>query len=327
MSLDLDDRQRAMLAEMGVHVWWPQTPALEQLDAVVLQAESDQQDAIENIATRANHTEATGQYPVDSPVPTTAEVATPNMPPVAAVLVEGGAPSHPPVARKLGRTPQPSPAELLPLPNGIADMDWPALGAAVSACQACHMCLGRVAPVLATLPGTVHADWLVVGDPPDDAQERAGQPFVDDAGKLLDNMLRAVGVCRYSPDEVPGRDVTKTAYLTSVLKCRPVLPTAPNAQAMATCAHYLRREIALVQPKIIVAMGRVAMQVLLSEDHPQGLKLPLGKLRGQVWHYQGVPVVVTYPPAYLLRAGQDKARAWEDLCLAMDVAQGHTAPA
>jgi DNA polymerase len=69
------------------------------------------------------------------------------------------------------------------------------------------------------------------------------------------------------------------------------------------------------------------MQVLLSEDHPQGLKLPLGKLRGQVWHYQGVPVVVTYPPAYLLRAGQDKARAWEDLCLAMDVAQGHTAPA
>ena len=97
-----------------------------------------------------------------------------------------------------------------------------------------------------------------------------------------------------------------------------------DAAALAACANYLQREIALVQPKVILAMGRLAMQVLLSQDHPHGLKLPLGKLRGQVWHYQGVPVVVTYPPAYLLRSGQDKARAWEDLCLALDVVRSKT---
>jgi DNA polymerase len=88
----------------------------------------------------------------------------------------------------------------------------------------------------------------------------------------------------------------------------------------------LQREIALLQPKVILAMGRFAMQVLLSQDHPGGLTLPLGKLRGRVWHYQGVPVVVTYPPAYLLRHGQDKARAWADLCLALDVVQGVDPP-
>ena len=215
-------------------------------------------------------------------------------------------------------------------------MDWPALQAAVSACQACVMCLGRRSPVLAAPAGAWRADWLVLGEPPDDAQERAGAPFVEEAGLLLDNMLKAVGVRRYLPDAAvspaagaatadtasPPHDPARTAYLSLVLKCRPVLPTAPDAQALAACAHYLRREIALVQPKVILAMGRLAMQMLLSEDHPQGLKLPLGKLRGQVWHYQGVPVVVTYPPAYLLRNGQDKARAWQDLCLAADVAQG-----
>jgi DNA polymerase len=184
-----------------------------------------------------------------------------------------------------------------------------------------------VAPLTA-----LRADWLVLGEPPDDAQERAGQPFVEDAGLLLDNMLKAVGVKRLVADGATGTttgatpDPATTAYLSLVLKCRPALPTAPDASALAACAHFLRREIALVQPKVILAMGRLAMLLLLSEDHPQGLKLPLGKLRGQVWHYQGVPVVVTYPPAYLLRSGQDKARAWEDLCLAANVVQGPAAP-
>jgi len=208
------------------------------------------------------------------------------------------------------------------------------LSESVATCQACSMCLGRRTPVLSAPQNDLRADWLVLGEPPDDAQERAAGPFVDDAGLLLDNMLKAVGVKRFWPAVAAAAapdaalratdrpDPAHTAYLSLVLKCRPALPTAPDAQALATCAHYLRREIALVQPKVILAMGRLAMQVLLSEDHPQGLKLPLGKLRGQVWHYQGVPVVVTYPPAYLLRNAPDKARAWEDLCLAADVALG-----
>jgi len=161
---------------------------------------------------------------------------------------------------------------------------------------------------------------MVVGDSPDDAQERAGAAFVGDVGLLLDNMLKAVGVRRCQPDV--QADPATCAHLALALKCRPALPAAPQRDALDTCAHYLRQEIALVKPKVIVSMGRQAMQVLLSEDHPQGLKLPLGKLRGRVWHYQGVPVVVSYPPSYLLLNPQDKARAWEDLCLAADVAQG-----
>ena len=202
-------------------------------------------------------------------------------------------------------------------------MDWSALCAAVTSCQACAMCIGRRAPVLAPVPAAADrlaADWLVLGEPPDDAQEHAGQPFVDDSGRLLDNMLKAVGVKRYQPGV--SADPAHSAYLSLVLKCRPALPTAPDKQAVSRCANYLRREIALVQPKVILAMGRLAMHLLLSEDHPQGLKLPLGKLRGQVWHYQGVPVVVTYPPDYLLRNGQEKSRAWIDLCLAQQVLQG-----
>lgn len=186
------------------------------------------------------------------------------------------------------------------------------------------MCQGRRAPVLAAPAQATTADWMILGEPPDESQERAGAPFVGDAGVLLDNMLKAVGVYRQGSDAAGSPQ--SSAYLSLVLKCRPALPTAPDAQALQTCSRFLRREIALVQPKVIVAMGRQAMQLLLSEDHPQGLKLPLGKLRGQVWHFQGVPVVVTYPPAYLLRNGQDKARAWEDLCLAADVAEGNYTP-
>jgi DNA polymerase len=184
------------------------------------------------------------------------------------------------------------------------------------------MCLGRLAPVLTPLAPLLACDWLVVGDPPDEVQERAGLPFVDDAGLLLDNMLRAVGVQRVTtePDATPAQPA-KRAYLTHVLKCRPQHMRAPDAAELAACAHYLRREIALTQPKVILVMGRFAMQTLLSEAPPEIAKMPLGKLRGQVVRFAGVPVVVTYPPAYLLRNPQDKAKAWSDLCLAADVAQ------
>ena len=286
MSLDLNDRQRAMLEEMHVPVWWPRPvpPALA------------------------------------SSAPTASTDATP---PGAAPV---GSPLAPGRIRNTARAGRSGPAVLLPLPAGIAGMDWPQLSAAVARCQACSMCLGRQAPVFAAPPLALRADWLVVADPPDEAEERAGMPFVDDAGKLLDNMLRAVKVQRHQPTPglagASGLTPGQTAYLTPVLKCRPALPGVPDAQALLACAQYLKREIALVQPKVILAMGRLAMHLLLGEDHPDGLKLPLGKLRGQVWHYQGVPVVVTYPPGYLLPRGHDKARVWEDLCLALDVVQG-----
>lgn len=343
MSLDLDIRQRAMLAEMGVRVWWPDSPAHEddvaQATRADLQDDSDFHGATKNVTDSPYSERATGQNHFNSSEPavtrqTESPAAAAPVPPL--VADRPAQRSRQPLAARAPVLGGAAPTAVTALPQGIDGMDWPTLQATTSACQACIMCLGRRAPVLAAPTNPLRADWLVLGEPPDDAQERAGEPFVDDAGALLDNMLKAVGVQRYlpdtvagaAPDETPGDaasrvpDPARTAYLSLVLKCRPALPTAPDAKALAACAHYLRREIALVQPKVILAMGRLAMQVLLSEEHPQGLKLPLGKLRGQVWHYQGVPVVVTYPPAYLLRNGQDKARAWQDLCLAADVAQG-----
>jgi uracil-DNA glycosylase family 4 len=334
MSLDLDTRQRAMLAEMGVHVWWPDSPppaeALAQIAADDLQADSDRYSATEDVAIAPFEQRATGQNHPHGSAPA-ASLPSPSSRPVKPQAAsepaapEPVAPAAAPPARSRQAPTGDAPTVLAPLAQGIDAMDWAALQTSVAACQACVMCLGRRGPVLATPVGNVRADWLVLGEPPDDAQERAGEPFVDDAGLLLDNMLKAVGVQRLQVAQASRSDLAdpaRTAYLSLVLKCRPVLPTAPDAPALANCAHYLRREIALVQPKVILAMGRLAMQVLLSQDHPQGIKLPLGKLRGQVWHYQGIPVVVTYPPAYLLRNAHDKGRAWEDLCLAADVAQG-----
>jgi len=346
MSLDLDTRQRAMLREMGVHVWLPDAQAPAPM-ADAASASGRRSDAIENIATDAIKTRASGINSLNFPV--TAEAAG-----LAHALVPGGLLPDAPGAVELDQaadaalspavstvspvstvrqaaTPSrqqaavartPGPTMVTALPQAIDRMTWPQLTDAVAHCQACAMCFGRRAPVLAAPEAITPCDWLVVGDPPDDAQERLSLPFVEDAGLLLDNMLRAVGVKRFLPGSESNGLPEKRAYLTHVLKCRPALMRAPDAAELATCANYLRREIALTQPKVILAMGRFAMQVLLGDTPPESAKLPLGKLRGQVWQFAGVPLVVTYPPAYLLRSAQDKGKAWADLCLALDVAQG-----
>ncbi len=304
MSLVLDARQRAMLQEMGVRVWAPRAAPEPQ---TVLAQSVLPQGAPE---------------PKPPALPVAAVMVVAPAAPVAEVTpaasASAAADSAPPEQR-------PSPSQVTKLASGIADMDWPALTEAVHNCQACAMCLGRRAPVLTAARQNMACDWLLVGDPPDEAQERAGQPFVEEAGQLLDNMLRAVAVRRCSNHDpladAPSGPASR-AYLTHVLKCRPALMRAPNTAELSTCAHFLRREITLTQPKVIVAMGRFAMQLLLSETPPEQARLPLGKLRGQVWRFANTPVVVTYPPAYLLRNGQDKARAWADLCLARAVASG-----
>lgn len=296
MSLVLDARQRAMLLEMGVRIWQPlAAPAPQAL-----------------LTVSASPPPLTEVEPVALPVAPVAPLAAASQP----------VSPEPPL-----RTPDPlpSPTRLTELASGIAGMDWPALTEAVRHCQACAMCLGRRVPVLAPPRQASACDWLLVGDPPDESQERAGQPFVEEAGQLLDNMLRAVGVQRWNHEASRNQGAASRAYLTHVLKCRPALMRAPNAAELSTCAHFLRREIALTQPKVIIAMGRFAMQLLLSETPPEQAKLPLGKLRGQVWRFAGVPVVVTYPPVYLLRNGHDKAKAWADLCLARAVATGSLA--
>ena len=182
----------------------------------------------------------------------------------------------------------------------IAAMDWPALEAAVAGCTACGLCQTRTNTVFGV--GARQAEWMLVGEAPGENEDLQGEPFVGQAGKLLDNMLGALGLAR-------GRNV----FIANVLKCRPPGNRNPEAEEVAQCEPFLRRQIALVRPRVIVVLGRFAAQSLLRTT------TPIGKLRGTVHVYEGIPVVVTYHPAYLLRTLTDKARAWEDLCLAREV--------
>ncbi len=195
---------------------------------------------------------------------------------------------------------------------GVAAMDWPALEAAVAGCRACGLCDGRRNTVFGV--GHQQARWMLIGEAPGEQEDRDGEPFVGKAGQLLDNMLRAAGLTR--SDASADRQV----YIANVLKCRPPQNRNPLPEEVARCEPYLRRQVALVQPEVILAMGRFAVQSLL------GSQEPIGRLRGRVHDYLGVPVVVTYHPAYLLRNPLDKSRSWEDLCLAHEVLRQRAAP-
>ena len=182
--------------------------------------------------------------------------------------------------------------------GGVADMDWPALKASVAGCTACVLHAKRNKTVFGV--GDERADWLFVGEGPGADEDAMGEPFVGQAGKLLDNMLAAIALKR-------GANV----YIANIVKCRPPGNRNPQAEEAQACAPYLQRQIGLLQPKLIVALGRVAAGNLLGSD------ASIASLRGQVHAYQGIPLIVTYHPAYLLRTLQDKAKAWEDLCFAV----------
>jgi DNA polymerase len=198
----------------------------------------------------------------------------------------------------------------VPLPAGVDQMDWRALQATVAACQACGLCGTRKNTVFGV--GDQHARWMVIGEAPGENEDLQGEPFVGQAGQLLDNMLKAIGLSRQTEGRAEG---VAGVYIANTLKCRPPGNRNPEPQELATCAPFLARQVALVQPKIILAMGRFAVQSLLHTTEP------IGRLRGRVHQAQGVPVVVTYHPAYLLRNPADKAKAWADLCLALQTAQ------
>jgi DNA polymerase len=218
-----------------------------------------------------------------------------------------GGPAPAPVA---SAAPMPAPAEA-PAPGRtgpVATLDWPALRAAVSQCRACALCESRTQTVFGV--GNLRARLMIVGEAPGENEDLQGEPFVGQAGKLLDNMLRAIGMTR--ADDTPERQV----FIANTLKCRPPRNRNPDPAETAQCAPFLARQIELVQPELLLAMGRFAAQSLLATDEP------IGKLRGRVHRWRGTPVVVTYHPAYLLRTLADKARAWDDLCLAMSVLDG-----
>ena len=208
-----------------------------------------------------------------------------------------------PIAPVPAAVPLPTPRVMGDRPGGIESLGWAELEAAVAGCRACGLCESRRNTVFGV--GPQRADWMVIGEAPGENEDLQGEPFVGQAGKLLDNMLRAAGL-----------DRRRNVYIANVLKCRPPGNRNPEPQEVAQCEPFLRRQVALVQPRVILAMGRFAVQTILQSQEP------VGRLRGRVHRYEGVPVVVTYHPAYLLRNLQDKSKAWSDLCLAMDLMDG-----
>ncbi len=179
----------------------------------------------------------------------------------------------------------------------ILRMDWSALKASVAQCTSCPLHEKRTNTVFGV--GDEEADWLFVGEGPGAEEDAKGEPFVGQAGRLLDNMLAAIELKR-------GANV----YIANVVKCRPPGNRNPEPVEMRCCEPYLTRQILLIQPKLIVAMGKVAASHLLETT------ASIASLRGRLHSYQGTPLIVTYHPAYLLRSLPDKAKAWADLCLA-----------
>ncbi len=205
-------------------------------------------------------------------------------PPVAAVEL----PPHPSM---------PTGGEPATRAESIRSMDWDALERSIAECRACELCEHR----RLTVPGVGDraAEWLFIGEGPGAEEDARGEPFVGQAGKLLDNMLGALGMER-----------SRRVYIANAVKCRPPGNRTPEPAEMAACRPFLERQIALIKPKLIVLLGRAAVHSILGEDRA------LSTLRGKRMDYAGVPVVVTYHPAYLLRNLPEKAKAWEDLLFA-----------
>lgn len=190
----------------------------------------------------------------------------------------------------------------------VATMDWAQLRQAVASCTACPLSRARKQAVFGT--GDKAASWLFIGEGPGAREDALGEPFVGQAGKLLDHMLQAIGLKR-------DQDV----YIANIVKCRPPGNRNPQPLEAEQCRPYLLRQIALVQPRLIVALGKVAAENLLVTS------ASLASLRGQLHDFSGIPLIVTYHPAYLLRTLTDKAKAWEDLCFARSTMQSLLASA
>jgi uracil-DNA glycosylase len=297
------DRQRRMLAAMGVRLWSPAPSALAPPPASV----------------DASPATAVMERPVEAPAPELASAP-------AAPLVRAPAPPPVPVPVPVPvrATPTLAPAVaalqdslsdpvLAERAAAIAALDWGPLRDAVAACTACGLCESRRQTVFGV--GHAQADWMIVGEAPGEQEDQAGEPFVGPAGQLLDQMLRAVGQSRLAgpgearEDDQAG-DPARRVFIANTLKCRPPRNRNPEPDEMARCEPFLKRQVALVRPRLILLMGRFAVRQLLKSDDA------IGKLRGRVHRYEGIPVIVTYHPAYLLRNLPEKAKAWEDLCLA-----------
>lgn len=306
------DRQQAMLTAMGLGGWWLDAARLAEARG---DASAGDDEAAVATPPAPSHAVAQGRAaaaPV-APAATAAPAASSTHAPAPSPASSSAGSSSPP-GRRLASTPttrtsaSAAPAvSTIPIAHAAeaATLDWPQLEAAVQACRACALGATRQQAVFGV--GHRQAHWMLVGEAPGEQEDREGEPFVGAAGQLLDRILAALGLTRSEAD------AARQVYIANTLKCRPPRNRNPEPAEMAQCAPWLARQIALVQPRVIVAMGRFAIQQLLHTDEA------VGRLRGRVHEAAGVPVVVTYHPAYLLRQPLDKAKAWEDWCLAGSV--------
>ncbi|MEO5732443.1 MAG: uracil-DNA glycosylase [Rubrivivax sp.] len=291
------ERQRRMLAAMGLRVWAPAEPA----DVAVVAAA---------VAAAVAAPAAAGAAVVDPAAPAEACKAA------SVAAAQPRRPSAPAMS-------DPLPGNQAVVAKGTAadstavDTGWLALRAAVAACTRCRLHEGRTHAVFGS--GAEDAAWLVVGDPPAADEDAAGEPFVGDAGVLLDRMLAALGLSRENEagaNAIDHQPRTRRVYTTLALRCRPAAGGPAGANEWAACQGHLQQQIALLQPRVLLVLGRIAAQSLLRSD------APIGQLRGQVHHDLGLPLVVSYHPAYLLRHPDLKAAAWEDLCRAAALVDG-----
>lgn len=288
-------RQQAMLGAMGLRLW-------QRSDLVVAQPQpaASTQAANPVVPARPGGTAAVPATP--SAVANPADVQARPVPPSASTKALPAAPlATPAVGVQRG---------------DVAALGWPALRQAVAACTACGLCQSRTQPVFGS--GAEQAHWLVVGEAPGEQEDLQGLPFVGRSGELLQGMLAALKLTRAEgagPEGLPDVPAQRRVFVANTVKCRPPKNRNPTAEELSACEPFLLRQIELLQPRIILALGAFAIKALLRSDEP------VGKLRGRVHRYQGVPVVVSYHPAYLLRQPLEKARAWEDLCLAADTAE------
>ena len=324
----LDVRQAAMLAEMGINCWWqellaPEPAARPSAGAAPARSAT----ATTPAAARVPQQEARAAQPAAARPVTIPPVAAPTvatqspMRPASAAL-----PSHQPAVPQASPPAVATPAASAPvtraparavIPLAVAPAEVPAdqsaLVEAIRACSACELGSRRRHAVPGM--GDPAPDWLVVGEAPGEEEDRQGLPFVGRAGQLLDRMLAAMGL-----------DRQHKVYIANVIKCRPPHNRNPDPVEIAQCEPWLLRQIELLQPRFVLALGRFAAHTLLAHSTRPGAealaKLPLGKLRGQVHEIEiagrRLPLVVSYHPAYLLRSPGEKAKSWADLCLALD---------
>lgn len=271
--LSLDKRQRAILQEIGIRLPWQTVASIDP---------PAQKESVEKNKTT--------------------HLSRPTVAPTVLNVAQkvGGGSHEPAIAQESLDSALAQQRE-----RTIAQLSWEDLAREAGNCQACALCKSRKKVVFSA--GESTAKWMIIGEAPGEQEDKQGLPFVGPAGQLLDRMLAHVSLSRKPDDQL------EPVYIANVLKCRPPHNRNPEGEEIRMCEPFLKRQIELIQPKVLLLLGRFAVHSLLQTSEA------IGRLRGQVHDYKQIPTIVTYHPAYLLRNPIDKRKTWEDLCLAARV--------